>query len=269
MEEEKEFIQSGILELYVIGDVSPEEQRVVEKLKLNNPIIAAEISAIERTMELYAAHNAVQIPNPDKKIIDRILPAQPVSTGAADQSVKIKRLYFALAACVALLIISTLALYSAHNELGDARQQIFALSQDKEQYTRNASFMTQQNEELKMMADMPADPNWKTVQLAGTKMDPKATMVLYWHTSGQHVMVDSKKLGLPANDETHQYQLWALVNGKPVDLGVFDAKADTTHILMKMKEIAGAQAFAVTLEKRGGAVNPTMDQMIAMGTVNI
>lgn len=82
-------------------------------------------------------------------------------------------------------------------------------------------------------------------------------------------MVDNSKMGLPLNDEAHQYQLWALVNGKPVDLGVFDVKADAEHILVKMKEIGGAQAFAVTLEKRGGVASPTMEQMIAMGGVSI
>lgn len=82
-------------------------------------------------------------------------------------------------------------------------------------------------------------------------------------------MVDNSKMGLPKNDQAHQYQLWALVNGKPVDLGVFDVKADTTHILLKMKEIGSAQAFAVTLEKRGGVASPTMDQMIVMGGVSI
>ncbi|MNG37643.1 Anti-sigma-K factor rskA [compost metagenome] len=82
-------------------------------------------------------------------------------------------------------------------------------------------------------------------------------------------MVDNSKMQLPANDQDHQYQLWALVDGKPVDLGVFDAKADSAHILLKMKEINGAQAFAVTLEKRGGSATPTMTQMIVMGGVSI
>jgi len=292
VEEEQEFIQSGILELYVIGDVTADEKKLVEERAVKNPAVRDEISAIEYAMEKYASLNAVHRADElQVKIMENILPedekgtvadpavavnpaintvaANHVVTAIPDQSAKIKKLYFALAACVALLIISTAALYSAHNDLGNAKEQIFALSQDKEKYAQNASYMTKQNEELQTMADMPSDPDWKTVKLAGTKMDPTAKMVVYWHTSGQHVMVDTKKMGLPANDELHQYQLWALVNGKPVDLGVFDAKADSAHILVKMKEIAGAQAFAVTLEKRGGSVNPTMEQMIAMGAVTI
>ena len=99
-------------------------------------------------------------------------------------------------------------------------------------------------------------------------MDPTAKMVVYWHTSGKQVMVDNSKLHLPANDRNHQYQLWALVNGKPVDLGVFDIETEQHGgILKNMKDIASAQTFAVTLEQRGGSPSPTMEQMIVAGNV--
>jgi anti-sigma-K factor RskA len=69
---------------------------------------------------------------------------------------------------------------------------------------------------------------------------------------------------MPANDQAHQYQLWALVGGKPVDLGVFDV--DTTSKEMKeMKSTALADAFAVTLEPRGGSTSPTMSEMMVVG----
>jgi anti-sigma-K factor RskA len=70
---------------------------------------------------------------------------------------------------------------------------------------------------------------------------------------------------MPVNDKAHQYQLWALVGGKPVDLGVFDSGADTLTNIKEMKSLASADAFAVTLEPRGGSVNPTMDQMMVIG----
>lgn len=66
---------------------------------------------------------------------------------------------------------------------------------------------------------------------------------------------------MPANDKDHSYQLWAIVAGKPIDLGVFNA--DTTSKDMKeMKDVELASAFAVTLEKRGGSLTPSMDEMM-------
>jgi len=37
--------------------------------------------------------------------------------------------------------------------------------------------------------------------------------------------------------------------------------------MKRMKSVKGAQAFAVTLEPKGGSVNPTMDQMMAIGNI--
>ncbi|WP_231634972.1 anti-sigma factor [Pedobacter sp. PACM 27299] len=254
------------------------------------PEIKAEITAIELAMEKYAMHNAIE-PSAELEtiILGKIGAAAPVvrektavnvvpAVAESQQSTtvplhpagyesKIRSLRIALAACATLLLVAGIALYSAHTELGTAKNQIIALNQEKQRFATTVNYMRETNKELQTIADMPADPDWKTVRLAGTKMDPEAKMTVYWHTSGRHVMLDNSKMSLPKNDEAHQYQLWALVKGKPIDLGVFDVKADSSHILLKMKEIAGAEAFAVTLEKRGGSPGPTMDQMIAMGGV--
>lgn len=287
MEEVNAYIESGILELYVLGQLTVAEQQEVEEMAAKYPEVRKEISAIELAMEQYALQNAIEpsanlkaeifskleLPsetpqNMESLQVATVIP-EPISVqlNPENYATKIRSLRIALAACIALLVVSAVALYSAHNDLGQAKNQIIALNLDKQKFANSASYLKEENSDLKKIGNMSDDPDWKTVKLAGTKMDPAAKMVVYWHTSGQHVMVDNSKMLLPANDRDHQYQLWALVNGKPIDLGVFDVKSDSTQILLKMKEIAGAQAFAVTLEKRGGSINPTMEQMIVMGGV--
>ncbi|MNL06045.1 Anti-sigma-K factor rskA [compost metagenome] len=287
MEEGKAYIESGILELYVLGQLTVEEQHEVEAMAARYPEVKQEIEAIEIAMEQYAMNHAVApSENLKDKLFDQLNSAAPeqenITTATAppvqasvvplqnnSYESKIRTLRIALVACAVLLLISIIALFSAHNDLGNAKNEIMALNRDKEKFATTVSDLKESNTDLQKIADMPEDPDWKIVKLAGTAMDPKAKMVVYWHTSGRHVMVDNSKMGLPANDEAHQYQLWAMVNGKPVDLGVFDVKADSTHILLQMKEIASAQAFAVTLEKRGGSPAPTMNKMVVMGGVSI
>lgn len=287
MEEGKAYIESGILELYVLGQLTVEEQHEVEAMAARYPEVKQEIEAIEIAMEQYAMNHAVApSENLKDKLFDQLNSTAPeqenITTATAppvqasvvplqnnSYESKIRTLRIALVACAVLLLISIIALFSAHNDLGNAKNEILALNRDKEKFATTVSDLKESNTDLQKIADMPEDPDWKIVKLAGTAMDPKAKMVVYWHTSGRHVMVDNSKMGLPANDEAHQYQLWAMVNGKPVDLGVFDVKADSTHILLQMKEIASAQAFAVTLEKRGGSPAPTMNKMVVMGGVSI
>lgn len=289
MEEVKAYIESGILELYVLGQLNDQEQREVEAMAAKYPEVKQEITAIEIAMEQYALAQSIEPSSGlDQKIMQEIdkqeaskivevilLPPPPVMPTEparvvplnGEYDAKIRNLKIALVACVAMLVISVIALFSARTELGNAKDQITTLSADKEKFTSTVNFMKQNNEDLQKIVDMDSDPDWKTVRLAGTPMDPNAKMVVYWHVSGNHVMMDNSRMQLPANDQDHQYQLWALVNGKPVDLGVFDVNPNTSSILINMKEISSAQTFAVTLEKRGGSAAPTMDQMIVAGNV--
>jgi len=299
VEEGKTYIESGILELYVLGQLSAPEQSEVEAMAVKYPEVRQEIDAIELAMEQYALQYAV---HPAEGLEDKILESitgtkaqhieQFSGLPANEQTLpeikpnlsetepvvvplypnyesKIRTLRIALVACVALLVVSAVALYSAHSELGSAKVQIAELSVDKEKFTSTVNFMKETNAQLQKVADMAVDPDWKFVKLAGTSMDPNANMMVYWHIKGNHVMMDNSKMHLPATDKAHQYQLWALVNGKPVDLGVFDVNQDASEILVNMKDVASAQTFAVTLEKRGGSPSPTMDQMIVAGNVSI
>ncbi len=103
------------------------------------------------------------------------------------------------------------------------------------------------------------DPTFKMLKLQGTAKSPASALMVAWSPKKKKVMIDMASANMPLNDKDHQYQLWAMVNGKPVDLGVFDA--DTTSKDMKeMKPVASADAFAVTLEPRGGSQIPNMDQ---------
>lgn len=291
MEEGRAYIETGVLEEYVAGVLSTQQQLEVEAMAAKYPEVKREIEAIEIALEKYALSHAVQ-PSPELK--NRIFhhldlqnnigdsdklkdtennPAAPalntITLNTNHYDTKIRTLRLALVACIALLLVSVVALFSTRNQLGEAKNEIIALNLDRQKFAAEASYLKDSNSDLQKISAMYDDPDWKKVRLAGTKMDPKAKMVVYWHVSGQHVMVDNSRMQLPANDTAHQYQLWALVNGKPVDLGVFDVKPDSNHVLLKMKEITGAQAFAVTLEKRGGSISPTMDQMIVMGGVSI
>ena len=278
MEEGKAYIESGMLELYVLGQLTAREQTEVRAMASSYPEVKQEMEAIEIAMERYAVENAVKpTVGLENKIFDRIGILETASKQEArviplNAEIKsnyqstIRSLRLALVACVALLVVSIAALYSAHSELGTARDQIASLSADREKFSTTVNYMKRTNSDLNRLVAISDDPDWKTIKLAGQK-DPNDNMVVYWHPKGKHVLVNTTKMVLPANDKSHQYQLWALVNGKPVDLGVFDVNPNAAHILVNMKEIAVAQAFAVTLEQRGGSPTPTMEQMMAMGGV--
>jgi anti-sigma-K factor RskA len=85
---------------------------------------------------------------------------------------------------------------------------------------------------------------------------------VFWQTRTKDVYVMPNKLPAPAEDR--QYQLWAMVKGKPVDAGMLDPDCIS---VCKMKNIPEAEAFAITLEKKGGSPTPNMEQLFVMGKI--
>ncbi len=55
----KRFMGSGILELYVLGDTTPDETREVERMRASHQEVRDEIDAIARALEAYGQANAI------------------------------------------------------------------------------------------------------------------------------------------------------------------------------------------------------------------
>jgi anti-sigma-K factor RskA len=71
---------------------------------------------------------------------------------------------------------------------------------------------------------------------------------------------------LPAAPTGKQYQLWTIVDGVPVDMGMLDN--DFREKVISMKTAKGnVAAFAITLEKQGGSPSPTLEEMYVLGNV--
>jgi len=274
VEDIKAYIESGILELYVLGDISREEKLQVEAMAAKHPAIKAELDEIERSMELYAEHNAVEpAENLRSRVLNSVLTnfgddrnfdtkTEPVKNNIITlPAPKTGSFYkYAFAACIALLIASGIALMNLYSKLQESNTQLAALQADKQHFANRVNFV---EGELGIMRDT----SYKFLKLNATPHAPVGTAItIAWSPTKKKVIIDMASVKMPVNDKTHQYQLWAIVAGKPVDLGVFDANPDSTD-MREMKTIAALKtdAFAVTLEPRGGSVNPTMDQMMVLG----
>jgi anti-sigma-K factor RskA len=277
VEDIKVYIESGILELYVLGDLSAEEKAQVEEMALKYPEIKTEIIEIERSLEAYALENAVEPPeNLREKVLNSLLtnfaddnkfPTKPFNEAeetyttapynnikAITSPAKADSFYkYAFAASLAALIVSIGALYNTSSRLKESQGQIALLQSKNQGFANRVNLL---DNEINIFHD----PSVRIIKLQGTKT-PASQMTLAWSPQKKKVMIDMQNMKLAENDQAHQYQLWAIVDGKPVDLGVFDAKPDSTG-MVEMKPVANAAVFAVTLEKRGGVSSPTMDQMV-------
>jgi len=91
------------------------------------------------------------------------------------------------------------------------------------------------------------NPNIKMASLKGMDASPQSFATVYWDTASHDVFLLANNLPAPPTDK--QYQLWALLDGKPVDLGMMEYNIRQKKLLVRMKNVGNAQAFAITLEK--------------------
>lgn len=90
------------------------------------------------------------------------------------------------------------------------------------------------------------------VNMQGTQPSSVSSASIYWDTASSNVFLVVRNL--PQLPTEKQYQLWAFIEGKPVDLGLFDW--DSKNVILQMKNTQKAEAFAITIENRGNGAVP-------------
>lgn len=120
----------------------------------------------------------------------------------------------------------------------------------------------QLNGKEEMIAMLQSD-TYKKIKLTAVPGKPDALVQLLWNTQTKAVYVSN--LSLPQAPSGRQYQLWAIVDGKPVDAGTLN---NERGVVQTMKTFNRAEAFAITLEQAGGSATPTLEQMYVMGAVS-
>lgn len=298
----QQYIESGILEEYALGILSEAERAEVERLASIHPEIRHELNAAVMGLDAYAeAHSLTPppamrdrvlagwqqairsqksgesttpvtpmavAPEPTAPPIAPVAPepvVRPISSAPSQPQAAPARGYGWLMAASVALLLSLGGNYVLYNRWQHTQSELFAVQREQEQFatTQQASqkLLDSQRNELAVLRD----EQFRQVTLAGTPAAPSAKARVLYNPATRAVYVDVRSL--PAPPAGKQYQLWALDNGKPVDAGVLAAETAAGQGLQQMKDIASAQAFAMTVEDIGGSPTPTLSTMTVVGNI--
>jgi anti-sigma-K factor RskA len=260
----QEIIQSGVLELYAAGLATPAEREQVEAWRLQHAEVAAELNAIELSLEKYAQVNAVApAAGVKEKLLNQITGQSEVtgaSTNNGSQPAKVVSFNgwkWAAAASIALLIGSTIFSYSLYNKTERAVAKL-------DETEKQLATVRREADEMKNDIGVVQNPFSKPVSLNGLPEMPAAKAKIFWLTNTGDVMIDASNL--PDAPAGMQYQFWAIVDGKPVDGGLIITNDKGKKMRMqKMKSFGRVEAFAISLEKEGG--NPTPTKVVSLGKI--
>jgi hypothetical protein len=277
----KVYIESGIIESYVLGLADPEDILEIEQIREEYPEVQQAIDDFSIAIQEQALKNAVM---PPKEIKEQLLAALNFQDPLSYKSLapmhvahnsnltnenRVPSIYssntnwkYLAAASIMLFVVSAIGNLLLYNRYTSTKNEYAALIIERNTLQANNQVFETKLKNYQSASEMMADPSVAMVQLKDPAHIKDNMTTVFWDTKTKDVYLLTNKL--PAPDKNQQYQLWALVDGKSVDAGMLDPQCTS---LCKMKNIPKAQAFAITLEKVGGSPVPTMDQLFVMGTI--
>jgi anti-sigma-K factor RskA len=260
---------------------SAAESRELEANAALYPEVRAALDEAARLMEDYAKAHAVAPPpgirqkvwqsleeetasaKPSPSVTAHQAPVHiaPPASGSGVPVSTIGFWKYATAAAVTLLVASAAVNMYLVSGKRDADQKIAALEREQHKMDFERTVALQQEEVFRNRLRSMVSPDMKSFALNGVGAHAEHKAMLYWNSTSGEVFLSMR--GMPPLPEDKQYQLWAIVDGKPVDAGMY--RRENNVDLWAMKVTPRADMFAVTIEDAGGSPTPTMDQMVVAG----
>jgi anti-sigma-K factor RskA len=255
----QEYISSGIIEAYVLGLASAEKRVEFEHRCTQYPELVEARKQFEEAIERQARENA---PAPPAFLREKIWSEiQQSSSKIITMEPTTRRstgLGWVAAASIILLLAAGYFAFKFYNESKVLKKNNDELTA---RANRTDSILNRIVEEQKAINN----PNTIVVNLVATQKAQPSSASIYWDSTSSNVFMVVKNMPKLPSDK--QYQLWALIDGKPKDLGLFDATEP--NVILKMNNTQKADAFAITVENRGNTAGPTLEQLQSMGKTKL
>ena len=276
----QEYIESGKLELFLLGELTEREREEVIAVAKAYPEIQQELDALEEAMFAFdELSGKTPAPQLKEKIFasleEEFKQEQPAEKKAveftptpAPTETKVVKISpwkpFAVAASIVAILASAAAIYFA-GKFYDTEEKFVALLQDQQVLADNLNQVKLQYEETDSRLDRLVAGDFKRVEMKGESfaMQKDAKVDVFWDSKAQEVFVAVNTLNSLSAE--FDYQLWAIGKDGPVGIGLVNPGEKFT--LQQMQAVAEAGAFAITIEPKGGSKAPTLDKLVVLGEV--
>lgn len=272
----QEYIESGILELYIAGSLSEEENESVYKQLLENPDLLDEVLKIETAiMQLTAAASPsnskylfkavtekLGLNNLDNNDQSKVIPLQQPKTN-----------WFAYSGWAASVVLAG-GLIWLLNQNGALKSDIQVVETELQEQTIDNTLLeervtnaTANLTETQKLLSVLRDKDIISIPLGGQAVSPESYANVYWDKEANTVYLDVQ--GLPEPPAGKVYQVWSLTLNPlaPTSLGTIDDFSNDTNKIFTIENANASEAFGITLEPAGGSESPTMEQLYTLGVV--
>lgn len=243
----KIFLESDLLEKYLLGATSRDEAARVERYIVMYPEVRKQFEELQENLEAYAKLHSRPSPEGLKaRILQRI---RKEDLGRR----KIRR--YAIAASVAAFLFagSSYFFWNQNQNLQDENTLVNNRIQNLE------ADMKQQLEDVRNQFIVLNNPQTKKFYVNGNEKARDLKAVAYVNPVKKLSYINVRNL--PNLPEDQCYQMWAEVNGEMVNLGIIKKIEDKDKLLALPY---GENAISyITIEPDGGNMSPTVQNIVA------
>lgn len=239
----QQFMESGLLERYLVGDTNDSENYKVETYISEHPEIRAEYNLLQDNLEIMAKSNAVEPPvNILKDILAEIDEVPVLNLHDTKRPMP----WYSIAASIAALIFGAMSffLYTQNQSLMEKNSMAY---DEINELRLDAAQTNSELADLTKKYDLLNNPETNKYTMRGNKRAKNLKTVAYINPVEKLSMIDV--VALPQLPEEQTYQLWAEVNDKMINLGILD---ESNRNLIPVPYLEDALSYSITIEPKGG-----------------
>lgn len=259
----RQYIESGILEDYLSGTLTPSERTEVEATADKYPEIAQELASMSLSLSVMAdIGEIVPATYMEERIWNEILNTNLVEQESAPELItplvqKPSKLPYIMTVAMAILAFVTIYyMIIANNRLEEAQAKITTIEQANTDLKVEYDNLKYDYDSLSTLSSVYDFDNSKMYVMKTNRRNAgEAIVILIWNKETNKLYLDIKQL--PNTNAGKKYTLWGITQiGRQVDLGSFVHSGKSQ--VVELRGIRDAIRYIVTQERETGVSYPTM-----------
>lgn len=249
-----DFLESDLLDKYLIGSTTTSETRKVEVYIAKSQDVREEYEILQIQLELAARSNAI---NPPSHTLDAIVKAIDNQVVVQLHTQPKIPFWYSIAASITALIFagSSYMFYNQNKSLLDENntivEEIFDLRGDIE---NNSDKLDKVMRELMRINN----PETQKYIFRGNERAKDLKAVAYINPIEKSSLIDV--ISLPELSEEQSYQMWANLQDRMVSLGILDVN---DRKLQSVPYIENTLSLSITIEPKGGNNKGSLENIVA------
>lgn len=246
-------IEHGVLEQYLLGELTADEQIQVERVLNIDADLKNKFDVLEANFEKMAFENAINPPNEVKINLMQNINASQTKIIPLQNSNPFKAYLYAASGIAACLLLGTFWMFT---QLNKSNKQLQIVEEQNQLLIKDIEGLTNNLEYTSQYFNIINSPDTEQFILTGNDLAPNSKVVSYVNHKNKSVIINTKEL--QKLDADHDYQMWADVEGKMINMGVIDKEKQ----LLAMNYIDNAESLNITIEPAGGNDHPTVSRLV-------